>query len=215
MADADDKRRRASARSRTLAIAASVAAHIAFLAFLALGMRVRDDYGPGHVVEVQLVSPAPPPAPARRAPAIATRSGRSLRITAAPALPVAGPATQPSAPLAPSASAASSGLASALRRGLGCAHADFMDLSSAERRHCQDRMAAATVGHFETANLGIDPAKRAIFDAGARRDRFLQTPFLAEKPRKGCRPGLTEQDVGGNAPAPRDWTVSVACGVPF
>lgn len=87
-----------------------------------------------------------------------------------------------------------------------------MELTPAERRRCRDQLAAYPNGVEERVDFGVDPRKRAIFDAGAKRDRFLQEPFLAEKPKKGCRPRVTEQDVPVNSPAPQDWTVSVACG---
>jgi hypothetical protein len=107
------------------------------------------------------------------------------------------------------------GLAMALRRSLGCDHFDFAGLTPVERQRCRDRFAAPTERASETAYLGVEPGKRLIFEAAAKRDHILQEPFLAEKPKKGCRPMVTVQDVPTTAPAPHDWTVSVACGVQF
>jgi hypothetical protein len=216
MVDAKSKRRRASARSRTLGVAASVAAHVLFLGFLALSARIQQAYGPSHAVDVQLIAPAAPRARLERV-ATSAKSRARIRPKAPPApttSPIAAPAippqaSQPTTPMAPA------GLAAALRRGLGCDHADFMNLAPAERERCRDLFAAARGGVSELADFGIDPRKRVIFDSGAKRDRFLQEPFLAERPRKGCRPIVTEHDVPANAPAPHDWTFSVACGVPF
>jgi len=111
--------------------------------------------------------------------------------------------------------AAEPALAQAMRGAVGCNHADFLHLSASERQDCRYRLAGLQGAGPATARYGIDPEKRVAFDAGVRRDRFLQEPFLAERPKKGCRPRVTEQDMPVNAAAPTDWRVSVACAVPF
>ncbi len=211
------RRSGASARRRTLGVAASIVVHIAFLAFLALSPGVRERETPVGSIDLQLVPPIPAEAvrrgrpastaaPARRrlaAPAAAADSG------AAAAAEIPPPRTRSSEPSEPA------GMARALRRSLGCANADFMQLTPEERQHCRDQFAAAASGATVMAELGVDPRKRAIFDAPGKRDRILQEPFLAERPKRGCRPQVTEQDLPVNGSAPHDWTVSIACGVPF
>jgi hypothetical protein len=195
-----------------------LAANIGFLAILALGGRLQSDYGPSRAIEVQLTPPAPPEVRRPRSETPATQPGRRRApAKLPPPEATTGQVTRPEVTPPPVSATreAPSGLAWALRRGLGCDHADFMALTAAERQHCRDRLAAATERASETASLGVEPGKRAIFDLAAKRDHWLQEPFLAEKPKKGCRPRVTEQDVAANAPAPQDWTVGVSCGVQF
>ncbi len=116
---------------------------------------------------------------------------------------------------APAAQGVDAGLAAALHGRVGCAHPDAMGLSAAERRDCE-RLARGRGRAFENAQFGIDPRTRAIFDAGAKRDVWFQQPFLAEKPTKGCRPRVTEENLPTNAGRPaQDWTTGVSCGAPF
>jgi hypothetical protein len=210
LVDAKSKRRRASARSRTLGVAASVGAHVLFLALLVLGARVPNASNPSRAVEVQLVSPTPPKTRPRRAQARAAFSMEQLQSP--PATPGAEAAPGPPAPPWTTPPVAP-GLA--LRRALGCDHADYMELTPEERQGCRDRFAAGDKSLEEVAEFGVDPRKRAIFEAGAKRDRFLQEPFLAEKPKKGCRPMVTVQSLPANGPVPTGVTAGVACGVQF
>jgi len=93
-------------------------------------------------------------------------------------------------------------------------------LSPSERQDCRDHLAQGHDSGVEAAAFGIDPDKRAAYDAGVKRAAFLQQPFLAEKPKKGCRPHVAglparvRQDVPANLEAP-DWSVSLACAIPF
>jgi hypothetical protein len=90
-----------------------------------------------------------------------------------------------------------------------------VELTPEERQGCRDRFAAGRKGLEAVAEFGVDPRKRAVFAAAAKRDRFLQEPFLAEKPKKGCRPMVTVQSLPANGPVPTGVTAGVACGVQF
>ena len=66
------------------------------------------------------------------------------------------------------------GLASALRGSVGCAEAHFNELTSAEQQNCRDRFATAAEGVHDEAELGIDPIKRAVYDASWKADHGPQ-----------------------------------------
>jgi len=209
------RRPRAQARRWTLGVVVSVAANTGFLAILALSGRIQSDYEPGRAIEVQLTLPTMPVARRNRPSATQTGPKRGLSRPAPRPAATATQPIEPTLPAAPATPAANADLAAALRRGLGCDHADFMALTPAEREHCRDRLAAATERASETASLGVEPGKRAIFEAAAERDRFLQHPFLAEKPKKGCRPRVAADNPASSAPGPQGVTFGVSCGVQF
>jgi hypothetical protein len=195
-------------------VAASIGAHVLILAFLVMSARIESGYEPNRALEVRLVSP-PHEENRPKQTEKAAPSHRKLAPNRTPiSNTVAGSVAPPPAPT-PAPPAPPSGLAAALRRSLGCGHADFVGLTSEERRRCRDQLAAYPNGVEERADFHLDPRKLAIFDAGAKRDRFLQEPFLAERPKKGCRPMVTVGDVPANGPAPQDVTVAIACGVQF
>jgi hypothetical protein len=106
-------------------------------------------------------------------------------------------------------------VAAALRRTLSCQGSQSDRLSQADREYCE-RLARERGRTFENAQFGVALRDREAFDAAAKRDSWFQQPFLAEKPTKGCRPRVTEENLpvsgGGTA---RNWTTGVACGVPF
>jgi len=106
-------------------------------------------------------------------------------------------------------------VAAALRRTLSCQGSQSDRLSQADRDYCE-RLARERGRTFENAQFGVASKEREAFDAAAKRDSWFQQPFLAEKPTKGCRPRVTEENLpvsgGGTA---RNWTTGVACGVPF
>jgi len=217
MAKNDSRRRRAQAGSRTFAVALSLLANSVFLAVLALGGRVQSDSDSDRPIGLQLtlVHPAARPEPAEtsatsKADDHVRRALTPFESTAPPA--VLSPTTSPAAP---AVSAAAPGLASALRRHIGCEDADFVQLRPEERQYCRDRLAAATDRALETASLGVAPGKRAIFDLAARRDHLLQEPFLAEKPKNGCRPRVAADNPATSAPNPQGVTFGVSCGVQF
>jgi len=186
MVDARTKRRRDAARSWRLGVAASLLAHLVFLAVLGVGLRRPADLPPSPAVEVELSPPWPtarlperrpaPPAPAGLekdepaktpppSPAAAVPPG--VAANAAPA-----PAAEPP-PTAPPV-AGGGGLASALRGSVGCDHADLVELSPAERQHCRDRFATAGKDPGDLTRFAIDPVKRAAFDAAWKADHSPQ-----------------------------------------
>jgi len=64
--------------------------------------------------------------------------------------------------------------------------------------------------------FGVDPAKRAFFEANAKRALWWQAPFLATTPKNGCAPKVTNQQAavpGGHAMS--DWRAGVSCGWSF
>jgi len=102
-------------------------------------------------------------------------------------------------------------LVRALRGSVACSNPDAVSLTSAERDTCRQRLHAG----LEEAKpvSGLSPRQKAIFDAGVKRDMWLQQPFLAETPTKGCLPRVTER------PPPlgkgQEWKGAVKCVVPF
>jgi hypothetical protein len=72
------------------------------------------------------------------------------------------------------AAASAGGLTSALRSSIGCDHADLMGLSPVERQRCHDQFAAAGKDPGDLTALGIDPVKRADFDAAWKADHSPQ-----------------------------------------
>ena len=70
----------------------------------------------------------------------------------------------------------------------------------------------------------VSPRAAAAFEAGARRDDWIHQPFLAEKPKNGCRPMVVQKEpmavhnellVHGVPQSHQDWTTSVVCGKTF
>jgi hypothetical protein len=123
--------------------------------------------------------------------------------------PIALPAPAPAAP------AASPNLGAALRGSVGCGFADI--LSPAEREACRERLAKGRSSDPAGALPAVSPQARAAFDAGARRDDWIHQPFLAEKPKNGCRPMVVHQDFAppGAAGGHEDWSTSIVCGKTF
>jgi hypothetical protein len=176
----------ASRRSRTTGLAASLLAHVVFVAFLLTATQRPSPPEPVRTTDVQVVRnwPSLPrrPAPASRGSTLAVRAHRE-QDAAPPAPPVheLPPAIAAAPSLSPSPSPDSApddaerrGLASALRGSIGCASAQLAGLTSAEQQHCRDRFAKATAGVHDGAELGIDPIKRAAFDASWTADHSPQ-----------------------------------------
>jgi hypothetical protein len=169
-------------------------------------------------MEVELArpwSPEPRSHPERREKAV--RPARSPpsptplshAVETSPAPPP--PANQAAAPgPAPPAPA---DLARVLRGNLGCGHSDYLRMSPTERQACETRMAGRAGS--EGPVFGVDPGKRAAFDLAAKRADFLQEPFLAERPTKGCKPTVTEHESGVVGRAAPNWTASIACAIRF
>jgi hypothetical protein len=208
-----------SSRDRALAIAVSATGHVAVFVFLLWHLHWRGESEGPAAMEVELARPlSPEPRSRPRRPEQALRPTRIAPPSASLSRPVeTRPPTTPSpgeaaAPVGPP-SAEPLDLAKALRGSLGCGHSDYLRMSPAERQACETRMADRS--GLDGPAFGIDPRKRAAFDLAAKKADFLQEPFLAERPTKGCKPRVFEHESGGVGRAPPNWTASVACAVRF
>jgi hypothetical protein len=221
-------RRRSTARARGLAAGFALAVHLAFVAALLGVPRTALRYSQDATIDAELIAPlsprAPPSAPSRPRPdqKPPPLSGRSARgawpgQAAEPQTPAPAAPRAASLPLDRPPAAGGLGppeLGAALRGALGCGHTELLHMTSAEREACETRTAAAgrsAVG----PQFGVDPRKQALFDAAADRAAVLQKPFLSERPKKGCRPIVTEQTFAAPGNAPPDWRLQLACGVQF
>jgi hypothetical protein len=183
------------------------------------------------VIDLQLqsrtVAPTPRSVSARRPserkPSVPT-SVAPLVPPAEPTIPNARSASAPSPPSPLPVPAPAPNLGAVLRGALGCdLNAD--GLSPAERQACADRLAQGRSTDPGAALPTVSPKARAAFDAGARRDDWIHQPFLAQKPKNGCRPMVVQKEVfapggfpgglpGGVLHHP-DWTTSLVCGKTF
>ena len=195
------------APARSLAIAVSVVAHV--LAALALFWK----FGAApayHELPAMNVQLAPWPQPARRAPPrpmpATARRGPAKASPEPSALPpvLARPAVtaQEFGAVAQTPPGQAAGVRRALRGLGGCSHADLLALSPAERQVCLDRLAKAPSGGPIALNLDRHG------DAAGKD----QEPYLARKPRNGCKIGAggdtTPSGVQGVA-------AGVACALSF
>lgn len=190
-------------------VAASVAVHVGLLALVAVQSPrlpvLSSESGPPQAVIPILLMPRAPPAAAnagarpteirlhRRAQRFALEAPSMAPVVipanaASPAAPVEGPrTTTPAPPPDPIGPAART----ALRGKLGCASANLLGLSRAEREACEDQLAAgAKQAPFTGLGLNRDKA-RDLAAAGARRDadfrykRGLPGPPVAVPPGAG------------------------------
>lgn len=210
-------RRRAETRGRALAIAVSVGVHGAVLAVFIWELRPPPPTPAAPAIDIELTAPWPLRSRRRLSSKAAPRPSPSALTVSAPRLsapPVAPLIPQPvNVPPTPLAAERPLDL-KALRGAIGCEDEGLLHMSPTERQGCRDRLAGSANPVARSAEFGIDARTRSAFDVEARRAAFLETPFLAEKPKKGCRPRLTEENIPVNAQT-HDWIVSVACGVPF
>jgi hypothetical protein len=206
---------------RILALGFAAAVHLLTL-FLILARHQLVSSPASPILDLELTPRAPLPElrsqPVRREP------GWSAKRSAPPppaeaAAPRAAPqdlnAPSP-APAAPASTpGSSSNLGAALRGSVGCAFAEV--LSPAEREACRERLVKGRSSDPSDALPVVSPQARAAFEAGARRDDWIHQPFLAEKPKNGCRPMVVHKDlpVQGGAQSHEDWTTSVVCGKTF
>ncbi len=214
------RRRGSSSRDRALGIAVSATGHIAVFVFLGWHLHWRGESESPAAMEVELArpwSPEPRSHPEHREKAARPPPTASQSTAISPPVEMR-PPTIPSrgegaAPVV-SPPAAPADLAKALRGSLGCGHSDYLHMSPVERQACATRM-AGRAGSDGPA-FGVDPGKRAAFDLAAKKEDFLQEPFIAERPTKGCKPRVFEHDsaVGWGRATP-NWTASVACAIPF
>jgi len=213
------ERRRPDGRTLGLALLVAAAVHVP-LAFTALTPRLRYATPQSPVIELQLdrVSPRAPTVTERRP----TTAGPATKAAAPPAPATSVPAVpslappKPPPPAGPSAGG-SPGLSRALRSSLGCATPDLVDLTAAEREACQHRLAA---GYSRTGDavFSIDPQRQAALDASRKTDtlyQMMQQGYLAEKPRKGCKPVTAQQARVAALGAKEGWSLSLGCAVPF
>ena len=173
------------------------------------------------VIDLQLesrtIAPTPRSIPARHS----SERKPSVPATIAPLVPPAEPAIpnerSASAPSPPSpVPAPAPGLGAILRGALGCNLGDAARLSPAERQACADRLAKGRSPEPGGALAVVSPRAQAEFEAGARRDDWIHQPFLAEKPKNGCRPMVVHKDLGiPGGGQHEDWTTSVVCGKTF
>lgn len=172
------ERRLAETRDRTLAIAASAAAHAIFLLWIVWRLGASPHLAETPIMSVELTRPwhdkarEPPPRrnrqPAARPPSILTSP----------------PDDRPSAPVPETREVARPGEGSgavrqALRGLLGCEHAALAGLTSEERERCRERLGAEAGRAAGVARLNLDPRGGFATDA---------EPYLARKPKNGCKP---------------------------
>jgi hypothetical protein len=214
-------RRRVTATALLLALTA----HVLFLAILVWQRPSADRLGPGEVVNIELTA-RPPKPPKTRSPL----SSQSLHVLASPSTrpvpppPATATPVQPTAPMQPAPTeapgpqpqVADSDVRKALRGAFGCSFAAMANLTPDERQHCQERFNANRQG-LAVREFGVDPAKRAIFEANAKRALWWQEPFLATTPKNSCAPNVGNQQIAipGGAHAPSAWRVGVSCGKSF
>ena len=91
----------------------------------------------------------------------------------------------------------------------------MIDMTDTERRHCRDLFAQGRRGGSELASFGIDPAKKAAFDAAADRENFLQKPILSERPKNGCKPFVEHQQYATLGASRDAVSLSLGCGKTF
>jgi hypothetical protein len=94
---------------------------------------------------------------------------------------------------------------------VGCAHADLMTLSAAEKQRCRDQLAQRLEPRAGQPAYGMDPRKSAAFAAEAK----AREPFLVQTPKDNCKPRVAQQDVGMGPTATHDWTGGIACAKSF
>jgi len=197
LADSAPIRHGAPIRTRAFSLGAAIAAHVAFFAALVLTVEVPRLIEP-RAIEVSLVSALPvetTPRPSRPRPprterAIAPRAGRQVGPAQIPPLPI--PAAPPdaisrarlfSAPFAPHEP-----VREGLRATSGCAEADWLKLTPAERDKCRQRNHDLGAGAPVYAVGPSDPVKRAYLDKQAAKNearrRGLEGP--PSPPLVGC-----------------------------
>jgi hypothetical protein len=214
-------------RVAATALLLALAAHGLFVAIL-VWQRPWAEVRRGEVIDVQLMSRPTlsprarsfPPSPSLHAStAASTRPLQPESAKPAPA-PVASTLPTQSEPSpatgAPPPHVADDGVGNALRGAFGCDFAAVANLTPDERLHCQDRFNAARQGPA-AQEFGVAPAKRAIFEANAKRALWWTEPFLATTPKNGCAPKVTNQQImiPGGARTPSDWRAGVSCGKSF
>jgi hypothetical protein len=213
------KRRGSSTSTRSLAIIFSGLVHVAIVVGLLWQLRWRPVEETAGALQVELLrqpgehpraKEVLPPRSSEREGVSPSSTPQTARATATAPSP-----TPPGAVTALPAPGVPPGLSQALRRTLGCAQAEYYGLTPSERDECRRRAAELARAGADGPSYGLAPEKQAAFAAEARRADFLQEPFLAERPKKGCKPTVTEHEAGVYGRAAPDWTASVACAIRF
>lgn len=176
------ERRRAGAKGRSLAVAASVVAHAGFFLLLVWRLGIVPVLPETPVMNVQLATlprdrprEAAPKPPRERA---AVKPGKPAKAFI-PNL-VVPETSQPTGPVAPPGSGQGEGVRQALRGLVGCERADLVSLSPEERQRCRDRQTA------QTQRLQAGASPKLNFD---RRGEFAANPepYLMRRPKTGCK----------------------------
>jgi hypothetical protein len=173
----------AAARTRPVAVAASLLAHAALFTVLIWQLGHQPTLVEPPSVNVQLVGPPHRDHPPDRKPAPPKSDASPLN----PALPPERPA--PSAPMeiapAPPPGGRVDGVQQALRGRLGCANATLVRLTPEERERCREQLAQA--GRRDPSTAGLNLNRRGDFTVD-------ETPYLIRRPKNGCKVGA-----GGDA----------------
>lgn len=166
-----------SERFQVVAVALSVAAHVALLVAILCRLGTAPVFQEPPVMNVELRSW--PKAPARR-PLAAHPLTTSSRPMDRPALHEAAAAPPTAAPPPPVVmpSGEGQGAVTALRGLLGCRHANLMGMTDRERRDCQDRFAATPEA---APSLRVDLSRHGAFTQEVE-------PYLQRAPKRGCKP---------------------------
>jgi hypothetical protein len=215
---------RARARGRRIgAVAISAAAHAVILAAIALHTPMLiappQDSGPPVPIIPVLLTPRTPPSPSGRKPAPIRLHRRPQRFTAPlPIAPLPVPETPGSAPAkpgpvalhpAPLPEGPKADIRASLRKSpVGCANADAVGLTRAERALCDEALGkGAKTAAF--LGLGLARDKQADFDAAAARKeadrRAREAPAVAgsEPMRGSIAPYQAPRDPFTPPPLPR------------
>jgi hypothetical protein len=181
------------ARRRRLTgpLIAALGVHALFAVFFAYGGRAFRAPADMRAIDITLVPeplarPKPPPA----APPKAGPRSQAASPSQAPAVLTqpARAASQQAQANAPSTDdGASANFRAALRASAGCAHADAMGLTKAERDRCAERQLAWGKG-APAIQTPMDPDKRAYFDAvvAAYDQQSHGGPMAGSNPTVGC-----------------------------
>ena len=162
-------RRRRGRLTGSLIVA--LGAHLLFILVFAYGGRSFRPPPESQAIDVTLVPeplvrPPPPPVVPPRAGGRSQASASAARAPSVLAQPAPAAEQQAQANQPSTDEGAAANLRAALRGSTGCAHADAMGLTTAERDRCAERQMAWGKG---VANMPapMDPDKRAYFDAVA------------------------------------------------
>jgi len=213
----------ADQRRRGRAAAAAIVAltiHLVALGFLTISSPGLFS-GPPEVRAISVDLVAPPERLTLRSRPLSRSAPPKQSPNSLPSVEAVHPTGPPPPDVAPRPAAADTSQASkpaglALRNSvIGCAFAATLGLSESERRHCHDMFAAGRKGAPDLSGLALDPVKKAAFDAAAEREKFLQKPFLSERPKNGCKPFVDHQQYATLGSSRDAYSMSFGCGKSF